>query len=159
MMKPFFLSAAVVALGAAAYSAPLVAPNKMEMTLKLAGKVVTVPITEIEGLSPEATSTGRKIMGKVKATRVTIKFAYDKREPLVRWHALARENHLKARREVTIVQYDNKGAAFRRYKLENAWPSKIEIGGLKAGSAQPAEGRMIIDCEGYAYLSGELLGK
>jgi phage tail-like protein len=157
-MKLAILSAAALVLGASAYAAPpTIPPNKMEMVVKLEGKTVTVPLTGLEGLTPEAGRVGRKQTGKVGPSRITVKFPTDKRAPLERWHGLARQNQVKAKREVTIVQYDSEGTAFKRYKLENAWPSKIEIGALKAGSTEPAAGRAIIDCEGYTYMTGRLL--
>ena len=53
------------------------------------------------------------------------------------WHeAVLRGDILAARRSAAIVVYDYEGKPVARYDLEHAWPSKIEIGGLKAGSSE-----------------------
>jgi len=41
---------------------------------------------------------------------------------------------LAAKKSAALVKYDSAGTPVARYHLENAWPSKIEISGLKAGA-------------------------
>ena len=39
-------------------------------------------------------------------------------------------------RRATIVVFAHDGSPVARYHLENAWPSKLDVSGLKAGSSQ-----------------------
>ena len=41
-----------------------------------------------------------------------------------------------ARKSASLVMLAADGPATARYYLESAWPAKIEIGGLRAGSAE-----------------------
>jgi phage tail-like protein len=41
-----------------------------------------------------------------------------------------------ARKSCSLTMYNIKGDPVARYHLENAWPAKIEIGSLKAGSSE-----------------------
>ena len=41
-----------------------------------------------------------------------------------------------ARKNASLVMYDYEGKPVARYHLTNAWPSKIEIGALKAGASE-----------------------
>jgi hypothetical protein len=51
------------------------------------------------------------------------------------WHeAVIQGNIVAARKSAGLVMYDSDGKPVARYHLENAWPSKIELGGLKAGA-------------------------
>ena len=43
--------------------------------------------------------------------------------------------------------YNTKGDPVARYHLTNAWPSKLEIGGLKAGSSEVLMETVTIVCE------------
>ena len=45
-----------------------------------------------------------------------------------------------ARKSCSLVMFNTKGKPVARYHLENAWPSKIEIGALKAGASRSAHG-------------------
>jgi phage tail-like protein len=52
------------------------------------------------------------------------------------WHEAARNGLMvAARKSAALVIYDH-GRAVARYHLENAWPSDVSIGGLKAGSSE-----------------------
>ena len=52
------------------------------------------------------------------------------------WHEAARNGLMAGpRKSATLVVYDQ-NAVVARYKLENAWPSKVDMRGLKAGSSE-----------------------
>lgn len=49
------------------------------------------------------------------------------------WHEAVREGDMAAaRKSASLVMYDYDGKPVARYHLQNAWPSKVEIGGLTA---------------------------
>jgi hypothetical protein len=41
-----------------------------------------------------------------------------------------------ARKSASLVMYDTSGSPVARYHLENAWPAKVEIGGLRADASE-----------------------
>ena len=41
-----------------------------------------------------------------------------------------------ARKSCTLTMYATDGTPTARYRLESAWPSKVEISGLKAGASE-----------------------
>jgi hypothetical protein len=43
--------------------------------------------------------------------------------------------------------YNTDGKPVARYHLENAWPSKIEVGGLKVGASEVLTESATIVCE------------
>ena len=54
---------------------------------------------------------------------------------LAAWHELAMNDWSAARKNASLVMYDATGTPVARYRLENAWPAKLEIGSLKAGAS------------------------
>jgi phage tail-like protein len=52
------------------------------------------------------------------------------------WLEAALSGSEGARKSCSLTMYNTKGDAVARYHLENAWPAKIEIGSLKAGSSE-----------------------
>ena len=53
------------------------------------------------------------------------------------WHQSVVEGQLAAaRKSCTLTMYDSDGTPVARYHLEDAWPSKVEISGLKAGASE-----------------------
>lgn len=52
------------------------------------------------------------------------------------WQELVLQGGLDGFKNCSLVMYDGAGKPVARYYLENAWPKKIEIGALKAGSSE-----------------------
>jgi phage tail-like protein len=64
------------------------------------------------------------------------------------WHEAARHGEMgAARKTVSIVMYDNSEKAVATYHLENAWVSKIELAGLRAGSADVLQETVTLVCD------------
>ncbi len=64
------------------------------------------------------------------------------------WHEAARFGEMgAARKSCSLVMYDASGKPVARYHLENAWPSKIELGALRAGSAEVLTETITIVCD------------
>lgn len=64
------------------------------------------------------------------------------------WHEAARRGDPSAaRKSASLVMYDYDGKPVARYHLENAWPSKIEIGSLKAGASEVLMETITMVCE------------
>ena len=53
------------------------------------------------------------------------------------WHeAVVSGDAAAARKDCTLVMYAADGKPVARYYLSQAWPSKLEVGALKAGPAE-----------------------
>jgi hypothetical protein len=66
------------------------------------------------------------------------------------WHEAARSGHMAAgRKSATLVMYDYDGKPVARYHLVNAWPSKIETGGLESGTGKVAVETLELAHEGF----------
>ena len=54
---------------------------------------------------------------------------------MLAWHQTVVEGlRTAARKSATLVMHNASGEPVARYHLENAWPSKVEIGAVKADS-------------------------
>ena len=82
------------------------------------------------------------------APTVTLKRGLTRSMEMSAWHEqVLSGNPLLAARDTTIVMYDVQGDPVARWYLENAWPSKVEIGGLKADGGQVLMETVTMTCE------------
>jgi phage tail-like protein len=86
--------------------------------------------------------------------RGTKSFAVVLRRPLNRdlsmaaWHELVILGDVAAaRKSCSLIMYDADNKPVARYYLENAWPSKLEIGTFKAGSTEELMETVTMTCE------------
>lgn len=63
------------------------------------------------------------------------------------WHEAARLNPARGSKKLTLQIHDGASKPVPRYYLENAWPSKIEIGGLTAGGSTSMMETVTMTCE------------
>ena len=77
----------------------------------------------------------KKLPGKRTPPTVTLKRGMTRNIELAAWHELVILGDVAARKNVTLTMYDVTGDPVVRYNLTNAWPSKLEIGALKAGAS------------------------
>src|SRR5215207_7293012 len=78
-----------------------------------------------------------KMPGNPEVATLTFKRGQTTGLDMWAWHEAARNGLMdQARKSCSLVMYDQAGKPSARYHLENAWPSKIEIGALKAGSSE-----------------------
>ncbi len=64
------------------------------------------------------------------------------------WHeSVLSGNMAAARKSCSLVMYNVDGKPVARYHLEHAWPSKIEIGALKAGASEVLMETVTMVCE------------
>ncbi|TMG39112.1 MAG: phage tail protein [Chloroflexi bacterium] len=103
--------------------------------------------TELSGITSEidvidhkeVTALGKPVLHKVpgnhKAPTITLKRAKNASTDLWDWHQKVKDGKLSdARKSGSIVLHDYTGAEVGRYNFTAAWPSKMGIGTLKAGS-------------------------
>jgi phage tail-like protein len=63
------------------------------------------------------------------------------------WHESAVTSGARSRQDLMLVALSPEGQPVMRYHLKQAWPSKIEIGALKAGASEVLMETVTITCE------------
>ena len=103
--------------------------------------------SELVGISSEVETKGllvskrkgsvlKKLPGKRTPPTVTLRRGMTRNIELAAWHELVILGDVgAARKNVSLTMYNTKGDPVARYHLTNAWPSKLEIGALKAGAS------------------------
>jgi len=86
----------------------------------------------------QAAAPLKKLPGKRKPPTLTLKRGKNNSMELLAWHAP---------RDATLVMYDVDGTPVARYHLEEAWPSKLELGALAAGTSAVAIDSVTLVCE------------
>jgi phage tail-like protein len=65
-----------------------------------------------------------------------------------KWHEAVRQGDVAtARKSVTLTMYSADGKPVVRFWLEHAWPSKLEVGALKAGAPSALIETVTLTCE------------
>lgn len=156
--------------GAAAGAAALVAAG-MSPSLALAEDAISAArfaitidgtsvgaFTELDALVSEVDTTDflsaidkgvlKKLPGKRTPPTVTLKRGLDNSMEMWAWHeAVLLGDMASALKTCTLEMYDQNGNPVARYHLENAWPSKVEVGGLRAGSSEVLMETVTLVCE------------
>jgi phage tail-like protein len=97
----------------------------------------------------------KKLPGRAKPPTITLKRGKNQSMELWAWHeAVLNGNIVAARKSCSLIMYNYDGAPVARYHLEQAWPSKLEIGGLKAGASEVLMETVTIVCEKIQRVSG-----
>jgi phage tail-like protein len=108
-------------------------------------------ITEVEPADYVETTTGptvSKLPGKVKPPTIVLKRGMNGSLELWAWHEAVRTGNMPAaRRSCSLTMYNAEGKPVARYHLEKAWPSKMELAGLKAGAGDALIETVTLVCE------------
>ncbi|NEC24743.1 phage tail protein [Streptomyces parvus] len=88
-----------------------------------------------------------KQFGKVKPPTITLKRGVDGSGFFLAWHEMARLGKPSSRMSGTLELQNAGGAAQAAYRLFDAWPCKVEIGGLRAGSSEIVMETVTFTCE------------
>lgn len=98
---------------------------------------LTIDGVEIAQFSELAGVTSEVEPVELKPPTVTLKRGKSKDLSLLAWHQPVVEGQLAAaRKSATLTMYGPDATATAKYYLESAWPSKVEISGLKAGASE-----------------------
>jgi phage tail-like protein len=93
------------------------------------------PVEHLESSDKEVIL--KKLPGKTEPATVVLKRGKSDHMALWAWHeSVLNGDIINARKSCSLVMYGPDGKAVARYHLEMAWPSKLEIGALKAGSSE-----------------------
>ena len=92
--------------------------------------------------------TVSKLAGKVKPPRITLKRGMNGSLELWAWQEAVRKGTMGAgRRSCTLTMFNSEGKPVGRYWLEKAWPTKMELAGLKAGTGAALMETVTLTCE------------
>lgn len=90
----------------------------------------------------------KQLPGQYKPATVVLKRGKNSSMELWAWHeAVLNGDIVAARKSASLVMYNYDGKPVARYHLEHAWPSKLEIGSLKAGASEVLMETVTIVCE------------
>ena len=115
--------------------------------------------SELQGISTqvdvvdfvESTADGiviKKVAGNRKPPQVVLKRGKNASMELWAWHEAVMYGKMDlARKSCSLVMYDVDGKPVARYYMENAWPAKLEVGGMRAGSSEVLTESVTIVCE------------
>jgi len=118
-----------------------------------------VPFSELSGINSEvepveyisADPTGKiihtKQFGKTRPPKITLKRALDTDTTIWAWHQLVLKGEPSAPTQCTLQLQDASGKTLLTYILDNAWPSKVDISGLKAGATEIVMETVEIVCD------------
>jgi phage tail-like protein len=96
-------------------------------------------VSQVEPVDSTTANDARlkKLPGKRVPPTVTLTRGMNNSLELWAWHeAVVLGDIAAARKSCSLVMYQTDGRPVARYHLEMAWPSKIEIGALKAGASE-----------------------
>jgi phage tail-like protein len=97
----------------------------------------------------------KKLPGKAKPPTIKLSRGKNASMELWAWHeAVLQGNIVAARKSCSLIMYNYDGAPVARYHLEQAWPSKLEVGGLKAGASEVLMETVTIVCEHIQRVTG-----
>ncbi|MFJ3977819.1 phage tail protein [Streptomyces sp. NPDC090021] len=90
----------------------------------------------------------KKLPGKAKPPTVVLRRGKSGGMELWAWHqSVLTGNITGARKSCSLVMYSFDGQPVARYYLSHAWPSKLEIGSLKAGATEVLMETVTLVCE------------
>ena len=92
--------------------------------------------SKVDGLAAASGSPRTVVLGRGTSTSLGI----------FTWHRTVVEGQLSAARDAVIVAYGADGQPVARYHLENAWPTKVELG-LKSGGSEVSYESVTLVCQ------------
>jgi phage tail-like protein len=110
---------------------------------------ITTEVEPVELLESSDTEVLlKKLPGKRKPPTLTLKRGKNNSMELWLWHeAVLMGDIIAARKSCSLVMYATDGTPVARYHLEMAWPSKLEVGALKAGASEVLMETVTLVCE------------
>jgi phage tail-like protein len=118
--------------------------------------------TEIDGIGSESEIVEQKVVtdkgmetvlkvpGRVRFLDVSLKRGITATQDLWTWRALVEAGNVKdARKNVSVILYDNTLAEVAQWDLTNAWPSKVVQSNTAAGTGSAVIEQLTLVNEGY----------
>ncbi len=115
---------------------------------ELTGITTEVDVIDMHENSQSGGNILRKLPGKRRPPTIVLKRGKSTSMELWSWHeAVMHGDIVGARKSGSIVMYAFDGTPVARYHFHDGWPSKISIGGLKAGASEVLMEEVTIVCE------------
>jgi len=115
---------------------------------ELVGITSEIDVIDFMENSEQEMGINKKLPGKRKPPTITLKRGKSSSMELYVWHQAVLEGKIgAARRSGSIVLYDYEGKPVSRYHFHHGWPSRISLGGLKAGANEILMEEVTIVCE------------
>lgn len=123
-----------------------------------ADRMTDISFSELSGITSEVEvaeymSSNRlgvslsKQFGRTKPATVVLKRGVDQDLALWTWHQEVLAGQPTARRSCSLMLLDMAGVIKQTYDLINAWPSKLEVSGMKAGGSEASIATVTLTCE------------
>jgi phage tail-like protein len=104
--------------------------------------------SELQGITTSVQVPTSSTGPLTKSATVVLTRGMTRSIEMAAWHELVILGDVAAaRKNVSIIAYGADGKPVARYHLTAAWPSKIEIGTLKAGDSEALMETVTITCE------------
>lgn len=118
---------------------------KITHIIEVSGLVMEQDVIEVRQNTANGKYLIKKLFGQWKAGQVVLTRGLTEDSSFERWIKDAQYGKMgEVRKGAFVIVYDTQGNAIKRYKLTNAWPSKLEIGTLKAGSSEPLTEKLTV---------------
>ncbi len=115
---------------------------------ELSGISSEIDVIDHKEQTPAGKPVNHKVPGFNKTPTITLKRAKNSSTALWDWHQKVRDGNIGgARVNGSIILHDYAGAEVGRYNFQAAWPSKVSMGSLKAGSNEILMEECTIVCE------------
>lgn len=88
-----------------------------------------------------------KTYGKIKPATITLKRGVDNDQALWIWHNRVVMGDPTARATCSLLLQNTSRQTLARYQLINAWPSKLEVAGMKAGASEVLIASCTVVCD------------
>ena len=107
-------------------------------------------VVEEKASGPKGEPVMKKIPGRMKGGDITLKRGMTDDMDMWKWRQLVEEGKIdEARKNGSVVMFDQKGTEIARWDLINAWPSKISGPTANAGSNEIAIEELTVTHESY----------
>ena len=115
---------------------------------EVSGIASEVDVIELKENTKDGKAIIHKLPGNPKPPTITLKRAKSASKDLWDWHEKIFQGKVSdARKNGSVVLYDYEHAEVGRYNFVNAWPSKVTMSSLKAGSNEVLMEEVTIVCE------------
>lgn len=120
---------------------------------ELSGLVSEVEVQEYGEVGDEGPIFDR-LSVKLKPPTITLKRGMNGSLELWAWHEAVRTGNMAvARKSASLIMFNSEGRPVAKYWLENAWPSKLDVAGLKAGASEALIETVTLHCESIQRVS------
>jgi phage tail-like protein len=115
---------------------------------EISGLKMEQDVIELKHNTKDGKYINKKMPGRAKAGEITVTRGLTSDKSFESWIKDARLGNMPAaRKNGAVIVYDYQGAPVKRYKLTNVWSKSLEIGSMKAGSADVLTEKLVLTYE------------